>query len=444
MPSLAPTTRRRPARTALQYVPEHHQWAGTTASRIAPDRYSWMQAVHWARDYAARYRTGRDHGPRGFTRTTVRLAQELARLRVCRPGVAYLARRLGMTVRTVKYHLALLRETGLIAYRTKGSRIAGEGNRASEFVRIIPPSFDEALHLRTRPSSTLIRVICGIADEGRGLMSALGRKAQRIVRAPRRHSAARPAATPRCTLKGVGPDRSLTDGLPPIPPENGTAPTTTARARRTLNRVGQRYRLARQLVEQVSWLARADPARIAWVIRHVADAGWTATEVIAVLAQQPPASVVHRPSGFLAARLLGMELVLDTPAKRRALVAWWRDSPQATRERHADWNAPWRMPARRSVVREVRDALSRTSAPHTQEERVAAVTHDGLADLTQLPAHEIALLRAAAQQDPALVRATTELCGEHFARRLFGHQTVDRSIRLASTGRLRLHPGHRP
>nr|WP_011116913.1 hypothetical protein [Streptomyces violaceoruber]AAO50158.1 hypothetical protein [Streptomyces violaceoruber] len=105
------------------FVPEASQWLSTSAGRLAGDGYSWMQAVHWvAGSGLYKPRRHRSHGPRSFGATTVRVAQELAQLFPCRPGIEYLMRRTGLAERSVEYHLGMLREAGLLAWIVKGTR----------------------------------------------------------------------------------------------------------------------------------------------------------------------------------------------------------------------------------------------------------------------------------------------------------------------------------
>lgn len=204
-----------------QPVPATHQWISTTASRIAPDGYSWMQAVCWAY-HCDSYQPRRRHGPQLVGETTLRVARELARLSPCRPGVDYLVRVLKVSKRTVQYHLGILRETGLLAYRVKGTRLAGEGGRASEFVWTIPASFDAALHLVTRPCDRYIRALQGIAEEGRRLMKQLAKMARNIMRrSPRSRSGNSSnkclSRKTRCTPMGGGSNSSSTAGVTPSP-----------------------------------------------------------------------------------------------------------------------------------------------------------------------------------------------------------------------------------
>lgn len=194
------------AQDGEQFVPEAAQWIAHTTGRLAPDAYAWMQAVHWFHDHAPRLR-GRDHGPTRIGRTTMRLAVALARLKECRPGVDTLMSWLNVSERTVQYHLGLLREAGLLTYLAKGTRISGIGGRASEFARTVPRSFDDALGLRTGPSTDYIRAVHGIAEPHRALMARLGKKARRSLQGnptkrTNRSSARSTSAPSSCTPRG--------------------------------------------------------------------------------------------------------------------------------------------------------------------------------------------------------------------------------------------------
>ncbi|MEV7157136.1 helix-turn-helix domain-containing protein [Streptomyces misionensis] len=431
-------------------VPGPAQWLARSDCRIAPDACSWLQAVHWFHDHGPRAQ-GRAHGPSRIGATTLRLAVVLARLKECRPGVDALASWLKLSERTVQYHLRLLREAGLLAYISKGTRIAGVGGRASEFARTVPPVFDEALGLRTGPSEQYIRAVRGIDEAHRPLMARLVKKARRSLSSKRANAvkSSKPGVGSRrssCTPRGVVTSTSSPAGTTSLPPESklGNSKSTSAERKqggpRRLNTIGRRYQLAFELVQQLDWLSRAAVPRIAWICRDVADAGWTATEVIAVVSQDSPPYRVRRPSGFLAGRLNGAHLLYDTPAKRRALVEWWRTSRKTARDRHAEWAGDWRPPASRAVARRVNEALTNVNrsvgGPALDSLPMDA---DGLADLEQLTRDEIVDLRAAALKDTGLITTTIAVCGEAYARRLFTSRLVDQARRLRGTGRLTLH-----
>lgn len=322
------------------------QWATTTVCRYARDSYSWMQAVHWVHG-ADVYVPAREHGPQ-FGETTVRIAQLLAPLAECRPSVDWIARTLKLSERTVQYHLGMLREAGLLVYVSVPRWVKGERRpqEAAEFARVIPPTFDEALGIRTvveegRPA--VERRPVGIAEKGRSLIGVLAEKAARKVRKKRR------AGRGRCTPMQVPQQGTTSPSTTTFPSEAELAsgadrPTTpkTAkphRAGRKLNAVGRRHQLAGELVRRVPWMGhlRAEGrARVAWQVREVADAGWTADEVIAWLDLGPAAGHVHRPSGFLAARLRGATTIWATPAQRDSGRVAAADSRRTEKARHAD------------------------------------------------------------------------------------------------------------
>lgn len=244
----------------------------------------------------------------------------------------------------------------------------------------------------------------------------------------------------------VGTSGSSSTGDTPPPSESKLAsgqhesPTQKKSTQKKLNTTGRRYQLAAELVAQVPWLGRAAVPRIAWIVRHVADAGWSATEVIAVISQDSAAGHVRRPSGFLAYRLKGAERLYDTPAKRAAIVTWWRNSRAAAQERHAEWDGQWQQPASRAVAREVESAFAQLQQPSAApEQRDLTVGDDGLVDLAQLTRDEVIDLRAAALKDHALIHATVSTCGEDYARRLFTNALVEQAQRLARLGRGIVH-----
>ncbi|KPC90509.1 hypothetical protein ADL27_35395, partial [Streptomyces sp. NRRL F-6602] len=127
--------------------------------------------------------------------------------------------------RTVQYHLDMLREAGLLAYLSKGTRSAGRVRNASVYERIIPVAFDTALGIRTlhrdetRPAYT--RVPTGASPEHRKTLGKLVRKASRRVRRPRPKTSS--AGVQRCTPIGVGTSASPTAGDLVFPPESKLA-----------------------------------------------------------------------------------------------------------------------------------------------------------------------------------------------------------------------------
>ncbi|MEV7887472.1 helix-turn-helix domain-containing protein [Streptomyces sp. NPDC002817] len=424
------------------------QWVSTTSGRFAPDGFSWMQAVCWSH-LEDTYRRTRGHGPRKVGVTTLRVAAELARLAPCRPGVDFLARVLKLSERTIQYHLAILRESGLLAYRSKGTRVSGEGGQASEFVWIIPQAFDAALHLVTRACERLVRALKGIGDEGRALMKRLAKMAQKLLSRPRRsgRTRTRPVRSSRCTPMGGSSDGSSSAGSTSLPPESKlefgkrTSPTQKkpkAKARRTLNQTGRRFQLARELIEQVDWLRGCSLPRIAWVIRDVADAGFSSEEVRGWLHFRGETNRVRRASGLLAVLLNNAHKILDTQDKRDQAVAQWhaateaarRHRIQSVRRRSERFVGDWEAPRSAAVRRLVAEAITATAAPAAPGEALPDLC--GPQDLT---VEELQVMRQTAwaefmHGDTALVTSAVEAFGRATAESMYGTDLVQRALRL--------------
>ncbi|GGU15293.1 helix-turn-helix domain-containing protein [Streptomyces lateritius] len=425
---------------ALLHVPPARQWLSTTTGRIAPGPYSWMQAVHWVGGTGL-YTPSRRHGPK-WGPTTVAIAQEMSALTECRPGVDYLVRKLGMSERTVQYHLDMLREAGLLVYRSKGTRARGRMRLASVFERVIPVEFDEALGIRTRlrneAAPAYERAPVGIAEQGRKLIGKLAKKAARKVRWKRSRTS-RPAGLD-CTPMQVGTSTVSPTALTRLPSESklasGKKPSPTPKQQkpkaRKLNPVGRRYQLARELISLVPWLGNASIARIAWVIRHVSDAGWTVDSVRAFLdlAAEPDP---RRPSALLAYRLRGAHLLWDTQEKRARAVDAWRDSRTATRRRHQEQPVEQPGPVSRIVRQRVNEAFAAVATQQATAGDTVEISADTNVVIEDLDRELIVDLRAAAQADPALILAALD-CGmsEADARRLYTRPLVDRALRPTS------------
>lgn len=462
------------------FVPEARQWLSTSTGRVALDGYSWMQAVHWmAGSGLYNPRQHRSHGPRSFGVTTVRVAQELAQLFPCRPGIEYLVRRTGLSERSVEYHLGMLREAGLLAYVVRGTRVRGEKAQASEFARMIPVEFDAALGIRTvlrdEDAPTYTRAMTGIAEAGRALMAKLGKKAARKVRKPRaktsskapvkgaRKGAGEAAAAAvsgevRCTPMEGGSSVLSTVGTTSFPPESKLAsgkrksPTSKkSKAKaggRKLNRIGRRYQLARELVQELDWLRGCSVPRIAWVARNVADAGWTVTDVRGWLHLRGEAGRVHRGSGLLAVLLAGAETILDTPAKRADAVEQWRGAQEAARRhriaqvraRQERYEGAWQAPTSREVQQQVAAAFAEAFGPKPQDGEPGEALPELSGGLAGLDRAEVKQSRKQARQmlllgDTSLITMAVDSMGREDAEQLYGADLVQRGLQLASGAR---------
>ncbi|MFD5891133.1 winged helix-turn-helix domain-containing protein [Streptomyces sp. NPDC060334] len=448
-------------------VPEASQWLSSSAGRIALDGYSWMQAVHWvAGSGLYTPRTHRNHGPRSFGPTTVYIAQLLSELSPCRPGIDYLMRRTSLSRRAVQDHLRMLRETGLLAYIVKGTRVAEDGNQASEFALMVPFAFDQALGIRTvqrdQDAPPYTRAMTGIAEAGRELIAQLAMKAARKVRKPRKATAKGPSKPSaegpvaasgaavsdeaRCTPMGgscSGFSTAATISLPSETTdvasgksESSTRKKSCEKARRGINRVGRRYQLAAELIREIPWLGRTSTPRIAWVVRHVADAGWIASEVQAWLYARGEVDTVHRASGLLATLLRGAEQIVRTPEARAGMVSEWRDSRIAAARRHQEWESHWQAPRSESVRRLVAGAfIPRQEQPMDNSQGEVLPAETGIDDLA---AAEVAELRATARGEfmrgeTTLITSTVDAFGRPAAERLYGADLVQRALRLTSS-----------
>jgi hypothetical protein len=213
-----------------------------------------------------------------------------------------------------------------------------------------------------------------------------------------------------------------------------------------LNTVGRRYQLAAQLVREVPWLRRTPTPRVAWVIRGVADAGWTLEEVVAWLDAQPiPSDGPRRGSGLLAF-LLKVAVGApgwETPRSRARAVDQWRDSRRAARQRHAaaaGWNAQdWAAPTSRAVARMVDAALTTLGAgpgggQSATPEPVEQVSDEGLRELRDRAWGEY---RAG---DPVLVRCAIQTAGRAGAEGIYGPELV-RRVELLESRSARMRVG---
>ncbi|WP_392838647.1 transcriptional regulator [Streptomyces sp. LN500] len=407
------------------------QWVSTTTGRITTDPYSWMQAVHWVGG-SGLYTPSSTHSPK-WGATTVLIAQELSALTECRPGIDYLARKMKCSVRTVKYHLGMLREAGLLVYRSKGTRTAGGVRQASVYERVIPLEFDEALGIRT-VGEGLERRPVGIAEEGRKLIGKLAKKASRKVR--------RPSKTPvsgrgRCTPMQGGTSTSSPTAISTSPSETKLASGSTScptqkksnRGPQQLNKIGRRYQMASELITNVPWLQRASVARVSWIARHCADAGWTWQEVQAAAEEHSPIdpAEARRPSGLLAHRLKGVHVLYAAPAARRLMVTAWEDSRAQEHFRHAGYDQAAGPVAVTDTALEAMRTIHAVLQPAPAAED--CTEHEaGSLNIETLTRAEVLEHRALAADDPEYVITMLPVLGDRDTRRLLTHRIVDQAL----------------
>jgi hypothetical protein len=210
-----------------------------------------------------------------------------------------------------------------------------------------------------------------------------------------------------------------------------TARKQGKRGPRKLNKIGRRYQLAKELIQIVPWLHGASIPRIAWIVRHVADAGWTALEVQAVAEQMPLSAYgVKRQSGFLAYRIAGAHQLWTTKDRRRTAVEAWQDSRRAEQDRHAEFApagpvAGPKSPAARRAMDEAFAAIQARLAPEMPQVELSP-----LGSIDDLTRQEVIDLRAEADGNPGLVLDMVRALGERDARRLYTNRVVDQALAL--------------
>ncbi|MFC8454756.1 hypothetical protein [Kitasatospora sp. NPDC057223] len=297
-----------------------------TAGRVALDGYSWLQAVHWV--HGAGLYVPPPNRP-NFCETTIKLAEVLSKLTPCRPSIAHLMRELKCSRRTVQYHRDILQTTGLLAWRSVGTRLPMlPGQKrvtclASEYERLIPLSYDEALGIRTMGEG-VERRMTGISQEGRSVIAALGKKAARRVRRTRRtrrhRSAGQSIEMPRCTPMEGGTTQLVSSTSEVDSKATGAARDTNSitrkqrvakpakaagQGRRTV--LGQLVtaammaagdRLAKTAYRRVPWVRQASHDQLRWVLNDLASRGWNEQRAVAWLGEiagQYGAGLLWRP-----------------------------------------------------------------------------------------------------------------------------------------------------
>lgn len=183
-------------------------------------------------------------------------------------------------------------------------------------------------------------------------------------------------------------------------------------------------------------MGRAAVPRIAWILKEVADAGWTADQVIAFLDCGDAPGIVHRPSGFLAGRLKGAVTLWPTEEGRERAVQAYRDSRRAEKARHQEWEGGWQAPRSMAVRRMVAEAFAPQTQPSCQGESLPELS--GVEDLSP---EDVADMRATGwgefmAGDTTLVMTTYDALGPAAAVHIFGTDLVRRARKLASSSSL--------
>lgn len=183
-------------------------------------------------------------------------------------------------------------------------------------------------------------------------------------------------------------------------------------------------------------MGRAAVPRIAWILKDVADTGWTADQVIAFLDCGDAPGTVHRPSGFLAGRLAGAVALWPTEEGRERAVQAYRDSRRAEKARHQEWEGAWQAPRNMAVRRMVAEAFAPQEQPSGQGESLPEL--GGVEDLSP---EDVADMRVTGwgefmAGDTTLVMTTYDALGPAAAVHIFGADLVRRARKLASSSSL--------
>jgi len=399
-------------RRPLSAVPAGQQWASTTSSRRAADSYSWMQAVHHGHD------TGRH---KRMSDSVLRTAALLAQLNPCRPGIRYLMRRLGLAERTVQYHLAALRESGLLAYLVKGTRRSNQPPLASEFALVIPPWFDQDLGIKTFGNGFHRRMV-GIAAHGRTKIADLATKAARSMRPRRRGKSPRP---PRCTpmeavtthVRTASVERDLTTTAKPKAKKR-TARRSILGRTVTAAMMAAGNQLARAARRKVPWVRSSTHDQLRWVANDAAAQGWTEQQWVTYLhevgAAHPSMGALWQPNQPHA--LIARAILVDA-AESAAQQSEQADRAAAVRP---ETNAAWR---------EACANLRKSRQGHDQER------HDH--ELTDSWSRELARLEGAYR--PEIVVQHLSDHGLTSAENRFGARLVRQATSLWARGDIALH-----
>ncbi|HEY9329987.1 MAG TPA: cell wall protein [Streptomyces sp.] len=385
--------------------------------------------------------------------TTLAVARDLAGRMDYRLGfVLYdlegTAARCGVSVATVKRHVRVLRELGVLVWRRHGSkrnlRLPGRSyaGTATIYAATVPPVYDEAMGYRLEGVGYGARV-CGVTDSGRALAVEAGRTAVRPVdnsvvdkpgsggRAP--HSSgphhdvskvdpggglnytSRGRATPVTALtpqglKGGGDGTGELSGRSrgERSGRNDRSDRSDRSARRSAGgscslkrhplQVARDIAVARQVRPLVGWTQGEGLRRLAFALRPLIDRGLDAHDIAAELHSWWLDWRPARPAAYIKAEL-------ERRGERETAVA------------HAGVRPP------EAFCRAVTDLRI---ADDGHGGREAPTVADGPACVIGgLSSAEVVELRSAAAVDHGLVLAALENLGERVTRRLYTNRLVD-------------------
>lgn len=381
----------------------------------------WLKCVHWIINTGVH--------PKATT-TTLRVARDLARRMDYRRGLVLYdlqgtARRLSLSIATVKRHVGVLREAGALVWLVHGSKrnlhVPGRKYTATATVygAVIPPMYDQALGHIVVGTGYEARV-AGYSPQGREHAIAIAVAQQRLHTARKKQHRART----RLRRGGDEPHSRTRPRSRPVLRDGGTEKATRKRANRpprptilgkrvTARDYALSHTIARSVRGRHTWLRSSKVSQLSWVLLDKVAEGLTEQEIDVWLREISPSLTVrwdwnpNRPHSYIAAQLR-LESTLSGAAEDAGCPV-----PQ-TKPNTDFLNAAARL-------REVAPA----SSP-----REDTVSGEELADLRG------AALAAYLRGDVDLVSAAVQGLGLQGAEQLYGTQLVHRALDLARGRRI--------
>ncbi len=292
-------------------VPRTDHEIDRTASRHAQPR-AWIRAVRWL--------IGAGLHPRAND-TTVRVAADLARRMDYTTGhvlydMAGTARRLEVSVPTVKRHVRVLRELGTLVWAVHGSlrnlRLPGRAYTATAtvYAATIPPVYDQAMGHRIDGRGYDARIV-GVTDEGRERAVAQARQKADSRRS--RHDPPSPGGYQKRQKVEVGGGLKDTPRRAACPnsstPKNTTSSRSSGRRRhgrgtgRPAHQVARDIAIARRVRPLVGWTQHETLRRLAFALRPLIDTGLDAEAIAAELHSWFLDWRPARPAAYIVAEL---------------------------------------------------------------------------------------------------------------------------------------------
>ncbi|MCL7382185.1 cell wall protein [Streptomyces sp. 35G-GA-8] len=367
-----------PAGLGFAVVRGRQQDVVRTGSRRAEPRV-WLRSVVWL--------VGAGLHPKAGP-TTLVVAEDLASRMDFRRGIVLYdlegtARRVGVSVATVKRHVAVLRELGALVWLVHGSkrnlRLPGRAYTATATVygAVIPRVYDAAMGHRLSGSGYEARV-CGVTGAGRErAVAAAASKAKPVdnravdnsssaCRAP--HSPGRYHRSPEAEVesgsKDTSRERASRSTASPRTQKSNTS--SDREPRRTAGQVRRSVWITRQVRARVNWTQGERLRRLEFVLRPFTDAGWDADTIAAELHSWMLTWRPAHPAAFIRAQLAQQAAAVHQAEQFDTAEGW--DETEASGAFTA---------SRPDLVRSVLDGLAQGMAAYS-----ARQAEQGLDDLT--------------------------------------------------------------